>query len=144
MKNKLIILPLIVITISCAGLKLFREEQTITPIETIKLKPEESIRDKIVNLIRNFETSTTKNPASFDSKIEDNRNAFTYQLSKTINPSKRILITIKIINFKSGSVYYIINIEIQTKNPDSVEKLEIKSASKDNTIDQLKNILYAE
>lgn len=145
MKNKIIALLLIItLTTSCAGFKFFREEPVATPIETIKLAPEESVRDKIINLIRNFEASTTKNPVSFDSKVEDNRNSFSYQLSKTISPNKRILTAIKIINLKNSSVYYVINIEIQTKNPDSVEKLEIKSASKENAIDQLKNIFNVE
>ena len=71
---------------------------------------------------------------------EDSRNAFNYQINKTIGINKRVLASIRIINLKNSGVYYVIKLEIQTKNPDSVEKLEIKSASKDNAIEQIKNI----
>ena len=140
MKNKLFILLLASSLISCSNFKLFRTEPQEESISIIKLSQDDSLKERMINLIKNFEVSTSKQPASFDKDSEDSRNAFNYQINKTIGINKRVLASIRIINLKNSGVYYVIKLEIQTKNPDSVEKLEIKSASKDNAIEQIKNI----
>lgn len=139
MKNKLLILLFCFSVVSCSGFRLFDKQEVQQPIE-IKLTAEDSLKERIINLIKNFEVSTTKAPTSFDKDSEDSRNAFNYQINKTIGVNKRVLASVRIINLKNSGVYYVVRFEIQTKNPDSVEKLEIKSASKDNVIEQIKNM----